>query len=410
MASLKPWALLSLTLSACSGGADQADPGATRDAAADTFRLPEIPDLDQDAGVPDAPVTAVDAPVTAVDVPITTVDAPVVIEDVPVVVEDVPVAPDGPTSCDEPPSCDVAPPPPSAMTSWRHLTTRLTVALGAARHRGRDLFLRPADAQWGIARFAYGAADDDLTDEDVEIFLLRNCRTWERLGEARTTRDGAHATIEGVVDNGGLVYFPIPESARLGVGRHRLRYVVRGDRTVADQYIEVLSPDAHVAVTDVDGTLTESETAEWITVFGGASPAVNAGSPEALWALARRGFIIFYLTARPEWLTARTHQWTRERALPSGLVHTMLNLTGATGAPAFTFKRDELLILRSRLGRPVEYGFGNTDTDAQAYDAAGIPASGAYYYRFTGDRRGGQLNNDYRTLAAPLSEGPRYCR
>jgi len=88
----------------------------------------------------------------------------------------------------------------------------------------------------------------------------------------------------------------------------------------------------------------------------------------------------------------------------------MLNLTGATGAPAFTFKRDELLILRSRLGRPVEYGFGNTDTDAQAYDAAGVPASGAYYYRFTGDRRGGPLNNDYRALAAPLSEGPRYCR
>ena len=408
MASLKPWALLSLTLSACSGGADQANPGATRDAATDTFRLPEIPDLNQDAGVADVLVTAVDAPVA--DVPVTAVDAPVAVEDVPVAVEDVPVAPDGAALCDEPPSCDAAAPSPSAMTSWRHLTTRVTVALGSARHRGRDLFLRPADAQWGIARFAYGPADDDLTDEDVEIFLLRGCRTWERLGEARTTRDGAHATVEGVVDNGGIVYFPIPESARLGVGRHRLRYVVRGDRTVADQYIEVLSPGAHVAVTDVDGTLTESETAEWITVFGGASPAVNAGSPEALWALARRGFIIFYLTARPEWLTTRTHQWTRERGLPPGLVHTMLNLTGGTGAPAFAFKRDELLILRSRLGRPADYGFGNTDTDAQAYEAGGVPATNAYYYRFTGDRRGGQLNTDSRALAAPLSEGPRYCR
>ncbi|TAK23046.1 MAG: phosphatidylinositol transfer protein [Myxococcaceae bacterium] len=429
MASLKTWVALSMTLAACSGGADMADPTPTSDAGTDAFRLPEIPALDDDAGAVDAPPpvdvpsvedvpAAEDAPSpmdvpaaedvpAAVDVP-STVDVPVS-ADVPVG-SDVPVPTDSGAPCDEPPMCDAAPPTPSAIASWRHITTRITVALGSQRHRGRDLFLRQSDAQWGIARFTYGPADDDLVDEDVEVFLLRNCRTWERLGVARTTRDGDHPTIEGVVDNGGFVYFPIPASARLGVGRHRLRYVVRGDHTFADQYIEVLPDNAHVAVSDVDGTLTESETAEWLTVFGGASPAVNVGAPEALWALARRGYIIFYLTARPEWLTTRTHQWTRERGLPSGLVHTMMNLTGATGAPAFTFKRDELNALRTRLGHPVDYGFGNTDTDAQAYQAVGIPGSNAYYYRFTGDRRGGQLNNDYRTLVAPLSAGPRYCR
>jgi hypothetical protein len=414
-APLRAWAVLSMIVAACSGGADDADP--PPDAGADVFQLPEIPALDVDSGTPDAP-SSVDARgasdaspaadvALAADVP-ASIDAPAGVDGS--AGADAPVQGDADAPCDEPPTCDAEPPTPSAMTSWRHLTTRLTVALGAQRHRGRDLFLRAGDAQWGIARFAYGAADDDLQDEDVEVFLLRGCRTWERLGQARTTRDGAHPTVEGVADNGGNVYFPIPTGARLGVGRHRLRYVVRGDHTAADQYIEVLSADAHVAVSDVDGTLTESETAEWLAVFGGASPAVNPGSPEALWALARRGFIIFYLTARPEWLTARTHQWTRERGLPSGLVHTMLNLTGATGAAAFTFKRDELLGLRGRLGHPVDYGFGNTDTDAQAYDAAGVPASRAYYYRFTGDRRGGQLNDDYRALVAPLSTGPRYCR
>jgi hypothetical protein len=423
MASLKTWLALPMTLAACSGGADMADPTAHPDGGTDALQLPELPVLDEDSGAVDAPPSvdvppAVDAPV-AEDVP-AAMDVPPV-EDVPAPVDapvsvDVPVSADVPAStdadapCNEPPMCDAPPPPPSPTTSWRHLTTRVTVALGSQRHRGRDLFLRQSDAQWGIARFTYGPADDDLQDEDVEVFLLRNCRTWERLGEARTTRDNDHPTIEGVVDNGGFVYFPIPASARLGVGRHRLRYVVRGDHTFADQYIEVLPASAHVAVSDVDGTLTASETAEWLTVFGGASPAVNVGAPEALWALARRGYIIFYLTARPEWLTTRTHQWTRERGLPSGLVHTMMNLTGGTGSAAFTFKRDELVALRSRLGHPVDYGFGNTDTDAQAYEAAGIPASNAYYYRFTGDRRGGQLNNDYRTLVAPLSAGPRYCR
>lgn len=418
MASLKTWVALSMTLAACSGGADDAGPEAPRDAGADAFQLPEIPVLDDDSGVGDVPAAA-DAPpavdaLAMPDVPAVE-DAPA-IEDVPAI-GDVPLSEDAPPPgdagalCDEPPMCDAAPPTPSATTSWRNLGTRLTVALpGGPRHRGRDLFLRASDPQWGIARFAYGPADDDLTGEDVEVFLLRGCRTWERLGVTRTTRDGDHAPVEGVVDRGGYVFFPIPAAARLGVGRHRLRFVVRGDHTVADQYIEVLPADAHVAVSDVDGTLTESETAEWLAVFGGASPAVNAGSPEALRALARRGFIIFYLTARPEWLTARTHQWTRQRGLPAGLVHTMLNLTGATGAAAFTFKRDELLGLRARLGRAPDYGFGNTDTDAQAYEAAGIPGSNAYYYRFTGNRRGGQLNDDYSALVAPLSAGPRYCR
>ncbi len=395
---------LLITLTACSGGADQASPATTRDSGSDAFLLPELPDLD--TGAIDVPVAVVDAP-AAEDVPASE-DVPAA-EDVAPAVDVASVAEDVSASCDEPPRCDVAAPTPSAIAPWRHLTTRLTV-LTPQRHRGRDLFLREGDAQWGIARFAYGPADDDLTDEDVEVFLLRDCRTWERLGEARTTMDNAHPTIEGVVDNGGYVYFPIPASARLGVGRHRLRFVVRGDHTFADQYIEVLPTGAHVVVSDVDGTLTENETAEWLAVFGGASPAVNVGAPEALWALARRGYIVFYLTARPEWLVARTHQWVRERGLPPGLVHTMLNLTGGTGAPAFTFKRDELLILRSRLGHPVDYAFGNTDTDAQAYDAAGIAPANAYYYRFTGDRRGGQLNNDYRALVAPLSAGARYCR
>lgn len=402
MGSLKTLAALSLSLAACSGGADQAAP-ATRDGGTDAFVLPELPDLDAGpVATEDVAPSAVDVPVLTEDVPPATVDAPET-PDVPVGAED------SSALCDEPPRCDVAAPAPSPVAAWRHLGSRITAALGQ-RHRGRDLFLRQADAQWGIARFAYGATDDDLQDEDVEVFLLRNCRTWERLGDARTTRDNGHPTIEGVVDGGGYVYFPIPASARLGVGRHRLRFVVRGDHTFADQYIEVLPADAHVVVSDVDGTLTENETAEWLAVFGGASPAVNAGAPEALWALARRGYMVFYLTARPEWLVARTHQWVRERGLPPGLVHTMLNFTGGTGPAAFTFKRDELLILRSRIGHPVDYALGNTDTDAQAYDAAGIAPANAFYYRFTGDRRGGQLNNDYRALVAPFSAGPRYCR
>ncbi len=325
-------------------------------------------------------------------------------------VADVAVADDAEPLCPDPPACDLAPPTPSPRTGWvQAIQSGITVALGGQRHRGRDLYLRENEPQWALAKFAYGFNDDDLQDEEVEVFVARDCQRWERLGQLRTTRDGAHATVEGVADTGGWVYFPIPAGQRLGVGRHRVHFVVRGDQTTATQFIEVLPANARMVVSDVDGTLTTSETAEWLAVFGGMSPAVNPGAPEVMWTLARRGFHIFYLSARPDWLAGRTHEWVRDRGLPPGIVHVTLGFTGLTGQAAVNFKSAELMALRTRLGRPVDYAFGNTDTDATAYDLGGVDPARAYYFRFTGERRGGAVNDDYRSLVAPLSVGPRYC-
>ncbi|NIR41391.1 MAG: hypothetical protein GWO04_43630, partial [Actinobacteria bacterium] len=116
-----------------------------------------------------------------------------------------------PTLCPLALACDASPPSPGPTSDWRHsVASEITVLQGAPRHRGRDLILRADDPQWALAKFAYGAADDDLKDEDVDILLLRGCgTTWERLGTATTTGDGDHATVEGVEDTGGRVYFPI---------------------------------------------------------------------------------------------------------------------------------------------------------------------------------------------------------
>lgn len=309
------------------------------------------------------------------------------------------------------PACDAAPPTPGAVASWRHFTTRITVAKGSARHRGRDLFLRAGDAQWALAKFAYGVADDDLNDEDVEVYLLRDCSRWESLGTFATSLDASpHATVYGVSDTGGRLYVPIPESQRLGVGTHRVHFVVRGDHTVADALITVLPADARVVVTDVDGTQTESETAAFVALLTGPPPASNAGGAEMLAALADRGYYLFYLTARPEWLAAATHDWLTLRRYPPGLVHTTLGLTGATGTAAATFKTAELSDLATRFGRAPDYAFGNTDSDVTAYATAGVALSQTYSYRYTGDTRGGQHVEDYTTLVSRFRALPLVCR
>ena len=318
----------------------------------------------------------------------------------------------GVTVCPDPPACDAPPPPLGATSSWNHpVATGIVVAQGSERHRGRDLFLRVGDPQWVLAKFAYGALDDDLKDEDVDLYLLRDCGAmWETLGTARTTNDGAMSTVEGVVDTGGRVYFPIPATATLGVGLHRVLLVVRGDHTMASQYIRVLPADARVVVSDVDGTLTDSENAQFTALFTGTSPGANPGAAAALGSLTRRGYFVWYLTARPEWLGTRTHEWLAQRGFPLGIVHTTLTFTGATSAPAQTFKTDELAMFLARFGRVPEYGFGNTVTDVGAYADSGINPMHAYYYLFTGDTRGGNSLADYRTLVSGFDALPAICR
>jgi hypothetical protein len=308
---------------------------------------------------------------------------------------DAPIA----TTCALEPACDAPLPDLGATSGWRHsIATPITVAMGAARHRGRDLYLRDGDSQWALAKFAYGALDDDLKDEDVDVYLLRGCTgTWEPLGTATTTDDGDHVPIEGVEDTGGRVYFPIPASATLGIGRHRVLFVVRGDHTTAEQFIEVLPSTARFVVTDVDGTQTESEAADWASVLGGPPSGSQPFGAELLHAYAARGYRIFYLTARPDWLHAHTHEWLRLRGYPAGNVHTTLSSTGALGAAAQTFKTDEIAVLLARFPGSVEIAIGNTDTDAGAYAASGLAPSDAYLYRFDPGPIGTRVD-DYATL------------
>ncbi len=411
------WSLV-LLLAACSEAAPagmlQPSPDAAGDVAAEPSsdatpardQPPPLDDVAADASPPDVSAPDVSAPDASIDVAAPDAAPDVAVPDA---APDAPPPDAAPVACPPPPACAVAPPAFGATVSWRNLTTRVTVALGAARHRGRDLLLREGDPQWAIAKFAYGFNDDDLNGEDVDVWLLRDCARWERLGTFTTSLDASpHATVEGVSDNGGRVYAQIPTAQRLAVGWHKVLFVVRGDHTTAEQWIRVAPAGARVAVTDVDGTLTESENAAFTALLAGPPPAANPGGPEVIRALVDRGYEVMYLTARPEWLEPGTHAWLRLRGFPNGIVHTTLGLTGALGAAAETFKTDELRALRTRFGMAPDVGIGNTDSDVAAYTGTMVPAR--YYYRFTGDVRGGSRIDDYNALAARLRALAPVCR
>jgi hypothetical protein len=264
--------------------------------------------------------------------------------------------------------------------------------------------LNPGDRQWALGKFAYGLNDNDLEDEQVDIYLLRECSDeWELLGSALTTDDdffgnGPHAAVEGVKDDGGRVYFEIPADKKLDLGRHRIHFVVRGDLTSTDQFIHVVPQGAAFYLSDVDGTLTSSETAEFPALIGGELPTTHEGAPEALGILAKKGYHRMYLTARPEMLHQRTRDFLDKYGYPRGIVHTTLTSTGALGDDAVTYKSGELDTLADRGITPV-YVFGNTDSDAEAYNNAGIqPLQNRIFYQFTDTAFGGRRIENYTDL------------
>jgi phosphatidate phosphatase PAH1 len=301
---------------------------------------------------------------------------------------------------------------PHTNRLWRHWikTPTLVTNRGEPVHRGRDLFLNPEDPQLVIAQFAYSLSDIDLDDEDVDVFVQRDCKSgWEKLGTATTTTGGQpHATVEGVSDHGGRIYYPIPKDKRLGPGRHRLRLVVAGDGSSTDLFLDIVPKGTPTFISDVDGTLTSSETIEAVALAAGVVPETHKDAPEVFQALAAKGYRPFYLTARPEQLVNRTRQFLEAHGFPPGIIHTSTSMTGAgSGDSAAEFKKGELAMLAKK-GLVPTYGFGNRASDAAAY-ATISPENHRVFYQIEGDVKGRKIQA-YTEMLSTVRETPAVCK
>lgn len=317
----------------------------------------------------------------------------------------------GQASCPPAPACDSALPNVGPKRSWKHsVSSPVIVATGFPNHRGRDLILRPNDEQWVIGKFAYGVVDKDLKDEEVDVWLDRDCGgSWEKLGTTLTTAtDGQHPTVEGVTDSGGRVYFQLPSSKRVGLGRHRFHLVVAGDLSSTDVYFDVIPSGTKYFVSDVDGTLTTQETEEYGALLTASVSSANPSSPQALTALANQGYRPYYLTARPEFLVGRTREFITVHGYPPGIVRTTTGL-GALGSAAVGFKKPAIEDAQSR-GAIIEYAFGNKDSDAEAFFVTNVqPAAHRIFFQFTDAAYGGRRIESYAELLGEFSALPSVC-
>lgn len=256
-----------------------------------------------------------------------------------------------------------------AKRAWNNSLSSTTADGHWPHHNGYDLCIALGQTPQLEGKFHYGDVRKDLEGEDVGLYVHKaGSGGWIFCGDAQTNSDGrAYWSFPAAINGAGLWY---------------VKMVVYGDLTCADMLVRVLGGTQKAIVTDIDGTLTINDEQQIAATLGELLDIYNMprqfdDANKVMCQLARQGYEIVYLTARPYWLSRASRHWLRAKGYPLGQVYTYSGAGLTMGSATSDAKRDRIVQLQSA-GLRFDYAFGNADTDITAYDQAGIPKNVTY--------------------------------
>jgi hypothetical protein len=244
--------------------------------------------------------------------------------------------------------------------SFRHFTSKLVAKLGDPKHRGLDLVASGDRATQPLEGWiSYSLIDKALEDEDVDLFACR-AGAWQPIGTARTDDEG-HFRVE------------LSGEARLPLGIRDLFVSVAGERS-GEGFLAFVAPaGAPLIVSDVDGTLTSSESAFFETILLGLEPGARDGAAAAFTAVAAKGYQPVYVTARGNQYTSATRAWLDHKGFPRGPVRLSPSFVTLPGGDTIDYKTQTIAALGAA-GLEIAAGIGNRASDVSAYARTGIAA------------------------------------
>jgi hypothetical protein len=282
---------------------------------------------------------------------------------------------------------------PARAAGWRHFSSRIVSALGAPIHSANDVIVQPGQAATIETRLAYGGIlNKELENEWVWVFV-DDCTSWRYVGYALTSGEG-RAT------------FRLP--AGLPAGRYDVRVEVVGDATSVPLTLWILPAGTHVAIFDLDGTLTTDDTQLFQQILLGDVPDAYPAGPDLTWAEAVRGEVPVYLTGRPEMLAGLSRSWLASLGFAPGALHLartageVLPTTSGVGNYKLAFLR-----ALASSGFVVDDAFGNATTDVYAYAGAGVPEDRTWIIGPNAGAGGTQgVTDSWAHIAAELAAEP----
>ncbi|CAF3899528.1 unnamed protein product [Rotaria sp. Silwood2] len=193
--------------------------------------------------------------------------------------------------------------PEQRTERWLHRSTTVKIRNLAPNHRANDIIIVDAKPQTIYAKFHYGPIDMVcLANEKVNIYVMRSAPygEWTLLDTVET-------------DTHGRIRYTIPVEKKLPLGLHPVKLVVRGDHTTVDLYLTVLPPKSEAVLFSIDGSFTSSFSVSH------HNPKVRPGAVDVVRYWQELGYLIIYVTARPDIQQRQVIRWLAQHNFPHGL-------------------------------------------------------------------------------------------
>ena len=143
----------------------------------------------------------------------------------------------------------------------------------------------------------------NVAGEKVDVHLMKD----------PSKGDWTVVTTE-VTDKHGRLTFTLPSEHSVGYGVYPVRMVVRGDHTCLHMTLAVVPPKTETVVFSIDGSFAASMSVT------GRDPKVKPGAVDIVRHWLDLGYLIIYVTARPDMQMQRVVAWLTQHNFPKGLV------------------------------------------------------------------------------------------
>ncbi|XP_076208695.1 membrane-associated phosphatidylinositol transfer protein 2 isoform X4 [Aptenodytes patagonicus] len=247
--------------------------------------------------------------------------------------------------------------PSKPREKWLRKRTHVKLRNVTANHRINDTIANEDGPQTLTGRFMYGPLDMvTLTGEKVDIHIMTQ------------PPSGEWVYFDTEISNSsGRISYVIPENRRLGIGVYPVKMVVRGDHTYADSYITVLPKGTEFVVFSIDGSFAAS-----VSIMG-SDPKVRAGAVDVVRHWQDLGYLIIYVTGRPDMQKQRVVAWLAQHNFPHGIVSFC---DGLVHDP-LRHKANFLKSLITDLHMRIHAAYGSTK-DISVYSSISLPPTHIY--------------------------------
>ncbi|XP_037548013.1 membrane-associated phosphatidylinositol transfer protein 2 [Nematolebias whitei] len=240
---------------------------------------------------------------------------------------------------------------------WLRKRTHVKIRNVTANHRANDAVFTEDGVQTVTGRFMYGPLDMvTLTGEKIDIHIMTQPPSGEWVY--------FHTEL---TNSSGRVSYVIPESKRLGIGVYPVKMVVRGDHTYADSHLTVVPKGTEFVVFSIDGSFAAS-----VSIMG-SDPKVRAGAVDVVRFWQDLGYLIVYVTGRPDMQKQRVVAWLSQHNFPHGVVSFC---DGLVHDP-LRHKTNFLKTLISEAHMRIFAAYGS-NKDISVYTSVGLPPSQIY--------------------------------